>query len=81
MQEHIFGHNRLAEPAKQSRQILSRQSLGSYLALASITRSQFGQVLLAIRENETRASFAGGKVYVPRSAPEERTIGFRDHSR
>lgn len=75
MQEHILGHNRFAEPARQSRQILSRQSLGSYLALASITRSQFGQVLLAIRENETRASFAGGKVYVPaallKSAPSD----------
>lgn len=34
----------------------------SYVALAAITRSQFGQVLLAIRENETRARFAGYRV-------------------
>jgi branched-chain amino acid transport system permease protein len=31
----------------------------AYLALVRLTRSQFGQVLLAIRENETRATFAG----------------------
>jgi branched-chain amino acid transport system permease protein len=34
----------------------------SYLALARITRSQFGQVMLAIRENEIRARFAGYRV-------------------
>jgi ABC-type branched-subunit amino acid transport system permease subunit len=31
----------------------------SYLALRRITRSQFGEVLLAIRENEVRVRFAG----------------------
>lgn len=31
----------------------------SYLALARLTRSQFGQVLLGIRENEVRVRFAG----------------------
>jgi branched-chain amino acid transport system permease protein len=31
----------------------------SYLALVRITRSQFGQVLLGIRENEVRVRFAG----------------------
>jgi branched-chain amino acid transport system permease protein len=31
----------------------------AYLALVAITRSQFGQVLLGIRENEVRVRFAG----------------------
>jgi ABC-type branched-subunit amino acid transport system permease subunit len=36
--------------------------IGSYLALDAITRSQFGQVLLGIRENEVRVRFAGYQV-------------------
>lgn len=34
----------------------------SYLALRAITRTQFGQVLLGIRENELRVRFAGYRV-------------------
>lgn len=34
----------------------------SYLAFVRLTRSPFGHVLLAIRENETRAQFAGYRV-------------------
>jgi branched-chain amino acid transport system permease protein len=36
--------------------------VGSYLTLVAVTRSQFGQVLLGIRENEMRIRFAGYRV-------------------
>jgi branched-chain amino acid transport system permease protein len=36
--------------------------LASYAALLAITRSQFGEVLLGIRENEVRVRFAGYRV-------------------
>jgi branched-chain amino acid transport system permease protein len=36
--------------------------VGSYLMLRRVTRSQFGQVLLGIRENEVRVRFAGYRV-------------------
>ncbi len=36
--------------------------VGSYLVLHRLTRSQFGQVLLGIRENEVRVHFAGYRV-------------------
>jgi len=36
--------------------------VAGYLALVAITRSQFGQVLLGIRENEVRVRFAGYRV-------------------
>ncbi len=37
-------------------------SVVSYVVLSRITRSQFGDVLLAIRDNETRARFSGYRV-------------------
>jgi len=33
--------------------------VGAYLLLRAVTRSQFGEVLLAVRENEVRVRFAG----------------------
>jgi branched-chain amino acid transport system permease protein len=36
--------------------------VAAYLALGAIARSQFGQVLVGIRENEVRARFAGYRV-------------------
>ena len=37
-------------------------TIASYLVLRRITRSQFGEVLLAIRDNETRVRFSGYRV-------------------
>jgi branched-chain amino acid transport system permease protein len=42
--------------------------VGSYVALSRVTRSRFGQVLVAIRENETRVRFAGYDVEAYKTA-------------